>query len=171
MRRATEREQMQQRGSITASPAQGNSWASPTPSPGAPGQAPSCVLGASSVLGLEPGSAGRRGLLIRAATSRLGDVVSHHPATTGDATSRSASKQSNHSDMASGGLMQLTLRRACDGSLAANRRGLPSHPVAQANHSAPQHHSVARAAPKNHCKQFLPTLDLCQIRAQARMTA
>ena len=36
------------------------SWASPSPSPGAPGQAPS-VLGQIVVLGPEPGSAGRRG--------------------------------------------------------------------------------------------------------------
>jgi hypothetical protein len=51
-----------------------------------------------------------------------------------------------------------SLRRACDGSL-------------DPHHFDPQHHSVARAAPKNHYKQFLPTLDLCQIRAQARMVA
>src|ERR1022692_2303116 len=49
-----------------------DSWASSTPSPGAPGQAPSCVLGASLGLGVGPGSAGRRGP-IPAAASRLGD--------------------------------------------------------------------------------------------------
>jgi hypothetical protein len=32
-----------------------DSWALPIPSPGASGRAPSCVLGASSVLGVEPG--------------------------------------------------------------------------------------------------------------------
>ena len=74
---------------------------------------------------------------------------SHHPATAVAASSRSASKPSNHPNMATFGLVRPTLRHVCDGSLAPNHERLSNHSLPQANHSAQQHHSVAQAAFKN----------------------